>query len=97
MKQRMVVGSAEQVAEQIKTKVLDAGIDGVIINMPTNMQGYAPGRHHRRSAKALKRGPRRVKHASNVANLTLVCALRTGCGATTVDAVSNREVRSRSS
>ncbi len=43
MKQRMVAGSAEQVAEQIKKNVLDAGIDGVIINMPTNVQGYQPG------------------------------------------------------
>lgn len=43
MKGRMVVGSAEQVAEQIKKNVLDAGIDGVIINMPTNVQGYVPG------------------------------------------------------
>ena len=33
MKGRMVVGSAEQIAEQIKTNVLDAGIDGVVINM----------------------------------------------------------------
>lgn len=39
MAQRMVVGGAESVAEQIKTKVLDAGIDGVIINMPF----YTPG------------------------------------------------------
>jgi len=37
--QRLVVGSAESVAEQIKTKVLDAGIGGVIINMPF----YTPG------------------------------------------------------
>ncbi len=43
MKGRMVVGSAERIAEQIKTKVLDAGIDGVIVNMPTNVQGYQPG------------------------------------------------------
>ena len=43
MKQRMVAGSAEQVAEQIKTNVFDAGIDGVIINMPTSVQGYQPG------------------------------------------------------
>ena len=43
MKGRMVVGSVEQIAEQIKTNVLDAGIDGVIINMPTNVQGYQPG------------------------------------------------------
>jgi F420-dependent oxidoreductase-like protein len=39
MTQRMVVGSADSVADQIKTKVLDAGIDGVIINMPF----YTPG------------------------------------------------------
>ncbi|BBZ52522.1 LLM class F420-dependent oxidoreductase [Mycobacterium heidelbergense] len=39
MTQRMVVGSADSVADQIKTKVLDAGIDGVIINLPF----YTPG------------------------------------------------------
>jgi alkanesulfonate monooxygenase SsuD/methylene tetrahydromethanopterin reductase-like flavin-dependent oxidoreductase (luciferase family) len=39
MTQRMVVGSADSVADQIKTKVLDAGIDGVIINVPF----YTPG------------------------------------------------------
>jgi F420-dependent oxidoreductase-like protein len=43
MKQRMVAGSAESVAEQIKTNVFDAGIDGVIVNMPTSVQGYQPG------------------------------------------------------
>ncbi|HEX7429622.1 MAG TPA: LLM class F420-dependent oxidoreductase [Mycobacterium sp.] len=43
MKQRMVAGSAESVAEQIKTNVFDAGVDGVIINMPTSVQGYQPG------------------------------------------------------
>ena len=37
--QRLVAGSAESVADQIKAKVLDAGIDGVIINMPF----YSPG------------------------------------------------------
>lgn len=36
---RMVVGSPDRCAEQIKTNVLDAGIDGVIINMPL----YIPG------------------------------------------------------
>ena len=36
---RMVVGSADYVAEQVQAKVLDAGIDGVIINMPF----YTPG------------------------------------------------------
>lgn len=39
MTQRMVVGPPESVAEQLKTKVLDAGIDGVIINVPF----YTPG------------------------------------------------------
>ncbi|OBH12003.1 LLM class F420-dependent oxidoreductase [Mycobacterium sp. E1747] len=37
--QRMAVGNPESVADQIKTKVVDAGIDGVIINLPF----YAPG------------------------------------------------------
>ena len=39
MSQRMVVGSADAVAEQIKAKVFDAGIDGVVINVPF----YSPG------------------------------------------------------
>jgi F420-dependent oxidoreductase-like protein len=39
MNQRMVVGSPQYIAEQIKTKVLDAGIDGVIVNIPI----YTPG------------------------------------------------------
>jgi F420-dependent oxidoreductase-like protein len=38
---RAVRGTAEQVAEQIKTNVLDVGIDGVIVNLPTH--GYTPG------------------------------------------------------
>jgi F420-dependent oxidoreductase-like protein len=41
---RVIVGSAERVAEEIKTKVLDAGIDGVIMNMPTHIRGYEHGR-----------------------------------------------------
>lgn len=41
MSQRMVVGSPEQVAEQVQSKVLDAGVDGVIINLPTH--GYTSG------------------------------------------------------
>jgi F420-dependent oxidoreductase-like protein len=36
---RMVAGSADSIAEQVQAKVLDAGIDGVIINMPF----YTPG------------------------------------------------------
>jgi F420-dependent oxidoreductase-like protein len=39
MTQRMVVGSAESVADQIESKVFDAGIKGVVINMPF----YSPG------------------------------------------------------
>ncbi|BBY37065.1 LLM class F420-dependent oxidoreductase [Mycobacterium mantenii] len=39
MTQRMVVGTADSVADQIKAKVIDAGIDGVIINLPF----YTPG------------------------------------------------------
>jgi F420-dependent oxidoreductase-like protein len=39
MSQRMLVGGADYIAEQVQTKVLDAGIDGVIINMPL----YTPG------------------------------------------------------
>jgi alkanesulfonate monooxygenase SsuD/methylene tetrahydromethanopterin reductase-like flavin-dependent oxidoreductase (luciferase family) len=37
------VGSAEQIADQVKTKVFGAGIDGVIINLPTERHGYRPG------------------------------------------------------
>jgi F420-dependent oxidoreductase-like protein len=42
-KQQAVVGSPEQVADQIKTKVLDAGVDGVIISPVTSLNGYQPG------------------------------------------------------
>ena len=42
-RQQAVFGSPEAVAEQIKTKVLDAGIDGVIISPVTNLNGYHPG------------------------------------------------------
>jgi F420-dependent oxidoreductase-like protein len=41
-KQQAVFGSPEQVADQIKTKVLDAGVDGVILSAAT-MNGYQPG------------------------------------------------------
>jgi F420-dependent oxidoreductase-like protein len=53
MKQRMVVGGADRIAEQIKTKVFDAGIDGVIMNLPTHIQGYQPG-HITALGEALK-------------------------------------------
>ena len=36
-------GSPEQIAEQVKPKVIDAGIDGVIISPVTNVTGYHPG------------------------------------------------------
>ena len=39
MSQRMLAGGADFIAEQVQAKVLDAGIDGVIINMPF----YVPG------------------------------------------------------
>jgi alkanesulfonate monooxygenase SsuD/methylene tetrahydromethanopterin reductase-like flavin-dependent oxidoreductase (luciferase family) len=38
---RAVIGTPDQVAEQIKRRVLDAGIDGVIINLPTHR--HTPG------------------------------------------------------
>ena len=42
-KQQAVFGSAESVAEQIKTKVLDAGVTGVILSPVTSLNGYHPG------------------------------------------------------
>jgi F420-dependent oxidoreductase-like protein len=42
-KQSAVVGGPEQVADQIKTKVLDAGVDGVILSPVTSLNGYQPG------------------------------------------------------
>jgi F420-dependent oxidoreductase-like protein len=39
MSQRMLMGSADYIAEQVQARVLDTGIDGVIINMPF----YTPG------------------------------------------------------
>jgi F420-dependent oxidoreductase-like protein len=43
VKQQAVFGGAEQVAEQVKTKVLDAGVDGVILSPVTHINGYHPG------------------------------------------------------
>ncbi len=37
--QQAVFGSAEQIAEQLKTKLFDAGVDGVILS-PVTMGGY---------------------------------------------------------
>ncbi|MDX1891904.1 LLM class F420-dependent oxidoreductase [Mycolicibacterium sp. 050158] len=42
-RQQAAFGSAESVADQIKTKVLDAGVDGVIISPVTSLNGYQPG------------------------------------------------------
>jgi F420-dependent oxidoreductase-like protein len=42
-KQQAVFGSAERVAEQIKTKVIDAGVTGVILSPVTSLNGYHPG------------------------------------------------------
>lgn len=42
-RQQAVFGSPEAVAEQIQAKVLNAGIDGVIISPVTNLNGYHPG------------------------------------------------------
>lgn len=39
MRGRMVVGSPERIAEVVKTNVIDAGVDGVVINLPS----YRPG------------------------------------------------------
>jgi F420-dependent oxidoreductase-like protein len=41
IKDRLVAGNPQHIAEQIQHRVLDAGIDGVIINLPTH--GYTPG------------------------------------------------------
>jgi alkanesulfonate monooxygenase SsuD/methylene tetrahydromethanopterin reductase-like flavin-dependent oxidoreductase (luciferase family) len=38
---RAVSGSAEQLADEISRRVLDVGIDGVIVNLPTHR--YTPG------------------------------------------------------
>ncbi|CAM2856100.1 LLM class F420-dependent oxidoreductase [Mycobacterium intermedium] len=38
---RMVAGSPERVADQVKAKILDVGVDGVILNLSPH--GFAPG------------------------------------------------------
>jgi alkanesulfonate monooxygenase SsuD/methylene tetrahydromethanopterin reductase-like flavin-dependent oxidoreductase (luciferase family) len=38
---RAVNGSPEQVADEIKRRVLDVGVDGIIVNLPTHR--YTPG------------------------------------------------------
>lgn len=39
MRGRIAVGSPEHIAETVKTRVVDAGVDGVIVNLPS----YRPG------------------------------------------------------
>lgn len=43
-RQQAVYGGPEQIAEQVKTKILDAGVDGVILSPVTSIDGYHPGR-----------------------------------------------------
>nr|WP_225951816.1 LLM class F420-dependent oxidoreductase [Mycobacterium sp. OAS707] len=42
-KDRAAVGSAESVADQIQSKVIDAGVDGVVLSPVTSLNGYQPG------------------------------------------------------
>jgi F420-dependent oxidoreductase-like protein len=42
-KRNVVYGSADQIVDQVKTKVLDAGVHGVILSPVTNVSGYHPG------------------------------------------------------
>jgi alkanesulfonate monooxygenase SsuD/methylene tetrahydromethanopterin reductase-like flavin-dependent oxidoreductase (luciferase family) len=42
-KQSVVFGGPDQIADQVKTKVLDAGVDGVILSPITSLNGYQPG------------------------------------------------------
>jgi alkanesulfonate monooxygenase SsuD/methylene tetrahydromethanopterin reductase-like flavin-dependent oxidoreductase (luciferase family) len=43
-RQQAVYGGPEQIADQVKTKILDAGVDGVILSPVTSIDGYHPGR-----------------------------------------------------
>ncbi|BBY83587.1 LLM class F420-dependent oxidoreductase [Mycolicibacterium pulveris] len=42
-KQQAVYGNPEQVVEQLKAKVFDVGVDGVILSPVTSLNGYQPG------------------------------------------------------
>jgi F420-dependent oxidoreductase-like protein len=42
-RQQAVFGSPEQIVDQIKTKVLDVGVGGVILSPVTSLNGYQPG------------------------------------------------------
>ena len=43
LRANMMVGSAQRIAEQIKAKVFDVGVDGVILS-PVTLGGYQPGK-----------------------------------------------------
>jgi len=67
-KQQAMFGRPEQVVDQIKTKVLDSGVDGVILSPITSLSGYHPGGI---TAVAEKLKPLLDGYTrSNVANLT---------------------------
>jgi F420-dependent oxidoreductase-like protein len=42
-RQNIVFGGPDQITEQVQQKVLDAGVDGVILSPITSMNGYQPG------------------------------------------------------
>ncbi len=46
LRQQAVVGSPQSVADQIKTKVLDAGVDGVIIARAHELADISRGADH---------------------------------------------------
>jgi alkanesulfonate monooxygenase SsuD/methylene tetrahydromethanopterin reductase-like flavin-dependent oxidoreductase (luciferase family) len=41
MSDRVIAGGPQQIAEQVQAKVLDVGIDGVILHLPAH--GHVPG------------------------------------------------------
>ncbi|MDT5280606.1 MAG: hypothetical protein QOJ20_1801 [Mycobacterium sp.] len=43
LRRNVAFGGPDQVADQIKSKVLDAGVDGVILSPITSLNGYRPG------------------------------------------------------
>jgi F420-dependent oxidoreductase-like protein len=43
LKQNVVFGGPDQIVDQVKAKVLDAGVDGVILSPVTSLNGYQPG------------------------------------------------------
>jgi F420-dependent oxidoreductase-like protein len=42
-RQNVVFGGPDQIVDQLKTKVFDAGVDGVILSPITSLNGYQPG------------------------------------------------------